>query len=176
MKVARNVSFGSAVACGKIAILPFKSKSINLQASLSLCGLQYSVSNVLILTRALAVWYMSETASYGVRVLQGLDRREDKSHDQDVEQASSVNNSQVFDEGKVLDLGGVKDINSDDVYVVTVIDAASLDRDDAYTRAITASGMIPVEERQGTTQPRGSDELSLGSRRSDSSAPGGKRE
>jgi hypothetical protein len=26
MKVAKNVGFGSAVACGKIALLPFKSE------------------------------------------------------------------------------------------------------------------------------------------------------
>ncbi|KAJ5492020.1 UDP-glucuronosyl/UDP-glucosyltransferase [Penicillium expansum] len=75
MKVARNVGFGSAVTCGKIAMLPFKT-----------------------------VWYMSETASYGVRALQGLDRNDDKRNNQDMEQASNVNNPRVFDEGKVVEL------------------------------------------------------------------------
>ncbi|CAI7581398.1 unnamed protein product [Penicillium crustosum] len=121
MKLAKNVGFGSAVACGKIAVLPFKT-----------------------------VWYMSETASYGVRALQGLDRQEQKSQDQDVEQISNVNDSRVFDEE---------------------IDITSLGRDDAYTRAITASGM-----RRSTTQTRDDDGLSLGSRRSRSSAPSGKME
>ncbi|KAF7519286.1 hypothetical protein PCG10_010148 [Penicillium crustosum] len=76
MKLAKNVGFGSAVACGKIAVLPFKK-----------------------------------------------------------------------------------------------IDITSLGRDDAYTRAITASGM-----RRSTTQTRDDDGLSLGSRRSRSSAPSGKME
>ncbi|KAK4865792.1 hypothetical protein LT330_009225 [Penicillium expansum] len=75
MKVARNVGFGSAVTCGKIAMLPFKT-----------------------------VWYMSETASYGVRALQGLDRNDDKRNNQDMEQASNVNNPRGFDEGKVVEL------------------------------------------------------------------------
>lgn len=114
---------------------------------------------------------MSETASYGVRALQGLDRQEHKSHDQDVEQTSNVNDSRTFDEGNVLDLGNVKDTISDDLYVVTEIDTSSLGRDDAYTRAITASGM-----RQDATQNRDGDRLSLGSRRSHSSAPSGKME
>ncbi|KAJ5213317.1 hypothetical protein N7449_000486 [Penicillium cf. viridicatum] len=142
MKLAKNVGFGSAVACGKIAVLPFKT-----------------------------VWYMSETASYGVRALQGLDRQEHKSHDQDVEQTSNVNDSRVFNEGNVLDLRSVKDTISDDLYVVTEIDTTSLGRDDAYTRAITASGM-----RRSTTQTRDGDGLYIGSRRSHSSAPSGKME
>lgn len=65
----------------------------------------------------------------------------------------------------------MQDFSSDDIYVVTVIDGASLNRDDAYTRAITASGV-----RRSTTQPRDGDGISLGSRRSHSSAPSGKRE
>ncbi|KUM66843.1 hypothetical protein ACN42_g280 [Penicillium freii] len=142
MKLAKNVGFGSAVACGKIAVLPFKT-----------------------------VWYMGETASYGVRALQGLDRQEHKSHDQDVEQTSNVNDSRVFDEGNVVDLRSVKDTISDDLYVVTEIDTSSLGRDDAYTRAITASGM-----RQSATQNRDGDRLSLESRRSHSSTPSGKME
>ncbi|KAJ5869568.1 hypothetical protein N7455_004509 [Penicillium solitum] len=166
MKLAKNVGFGSAVACGKIAVLPFKSELLNFQISLGLCGLLYSV-----LTRDSAVWYMSETASYGVRALQGLDRQEHKSHDQDVEQTSNVKDSRVFDEGNVLHLRSVKHTISDDLYVVTEIDITSLGRDDAYTRAITASGI-----RRSTTQTRDSDGLSLGSRRSHSSAPSGKME
>ncbi|OQD60735.1 hypothetical protein PENPOL_c021G04252 [Penicillium polonicum] len=142
MKLAKNVGFGSAVACGKIAVLPFKT-----------------------------VWYMGETASYGVRALQGLDRQEHKSHDQDVEHTSNVNNSRVFDEGNVVDLRSVKDTISDDLYVVTEIDTSSLGRDDAYTRAITASGV-----RQSATQNRDGDRVSLESRRSHSSAPSGKME
>lgn len=114
---------------------------------------------------------MSETASYGVRALQGLDRQEHKSHDQDVEQTSNVKDSRVFDEGNVLHLRSVKHTISDDLYVVTEIDITSLGRDDAYTRAITASGI-----RRSTTQTRDSDGLSLGSRRSHSSAPSGKME
>ncbi|CAI7644027.1 unnamed protein product [Penicillium glandicola] len=141
MKVARNVGFGSAVACGKIAILPFKT-----------------------------VWYMSETASYGVRALQG------KVQDQAIEHSSHVNNSQDFDEGKVLDLRNVTHIISNDVYLATVIDADSLRRDDAYTRAFTASGMKPAQESQNTTQSRGGEGSSLACRRSESSAPSMKRE
>ncbi|CAI7671731.1 unnamed protein product [Penicillium palitans] len=121
MKLAKNVGFGSAVACGKIAVLPFKT-----------------------------VWYMSETASYGVRALQGLDRQEHKSYDQEVEQTSNVNDSRVFNEE---------------------IDITSLGRDDAYTRAITASGI-----RRSTTQTRDGHGLSVGSPRSHSSAPSGKME
>lgn len=45
MKLAKNVGFGSAVACGKIAVLPFKSKLLNLQISLGFCRLPYSVSS-----------------------------------------------------------------------------------------------------------------------------------
>ncbi|KAJ5607135.1 hypothetical protein N7537_003754 [Penicillium hordei] len=142
MKLVKNVGFGSAVACGKIAVLPFKT-----------------------------VWYMSETASYGVRALQGLDRQEHKSHDQGVEQTSNVNDSRLFDEGNVIDLRSVKDTMSDDLYVVTEIYTTSLGRDDAYTRAITASGM-----RRSTTQTRDGDGLSLGSRRSHSSAPSARME
>lgn len=112
---------------------------------------------------------MSETASYGVRALQGLDRQEQKSQDQDVEQISNVNDSRVFDEGNVLYVQSVKDAISNDLYVLTEIDITSLGRDDAYTRAITASGM-----RRSTTQTRDDDGLSLGSRRSRSSAPSGK--
>lgn len=114
---------------------------------------------------------MSETASYGVRALQGLDRQEHKGHDQDVEQTSNVNDSRVFNEGNVLDLRRVRDTISDDLYVVTEIDTTSLVRDDAYTRAITASGM-----RRSTTQTLDGDRLSIGSRRSHSSAPSGKME
>lgn len=88
MKLAKNVGFGSAVACGKIAVLPFKSKLLNFQISLTLCGLLYSVSGTYVLTQDSAVWYMSETASYGVRALQGLDRPEHKNHDQDAEQTN----------------------------------------------------------------------------------------
>ncbi|KAJ5413176.1 hypothetical protein N7465_005481 [Penicillium sp. CMV-2018d] len=142
MKLAKNVGFGSAVACGKIAVLPFKT-----------------------------VWYMGETASYGVRALQGLDRQEHKSHDQDVEHTSNVHDSRVFDEGDVVDLRSVKHTISDDLYVVTEIDTTSLGRDDACTRAITASGM-----RHSTTQTRDGDRLSPGSRRSHSSTPSGKME
>lgn len=47
---------------------------------------------------------MSETASYGVRALQGLDRNDDKRNNQDMEQASNVNNPRGFDEGKVVEL------------------------------------------------------------------------
>ncbi|KAJ5969658.1 hypothetical protein N7501_005906 [Penicillium viridicatum] len=142
IKLAKNVGFGSAVACGKIAVLPFKT-----------------------------VWYMSETASYGVRALQGLDRQEHKCHDQDLEQTSNVNDSRIFDEGNVLDLRSVKDTISDDLYVATEIDTSSLGRDDAYTRAITASGMC-----QSTTHTRDGDRLSLGSHRPHSCAPSGKME
>ncbi|KAJ5795964.1 uncharacterized protein N7518_004504 [Penicillium psychrosexuale] len=171
MKVARTVGFGSAVTCGKIAMLPFKSKSIYLQACLSLDGLRDLASNIRILTRALAVWYMSETASYGVRALQGLDRNEDKKRSQDVEEVSNANNSRGLDEGKIMDLRSVKDTSSDDIYVATAINRASYDRDDAYTRAITASGMS-----WSTTQPRDGEGVSFGSSRSHSSAPSGNRE
>lgn len=171
MKLAKNVGFGSAVACGKIAVLPFKSKLLNFQISLSLCGLLYSVSSTYVLTQDSAVWYMSETASYGVRALQGLDRPEHKNHDQDAEQTSNVNDSRVFNEGNVLNLRSVKDIIFNDLYVVIEIDITSLGRDDAYTRAITASGI-----RRSTTQTRDGDGLSVGSPRSHSSAPSGKME
>ncbi|OJJ82969.1 uncharacterized protein ASPGLDRAFT_48296 [Aspergillus glaucus CBS 516.65] len=47
VKVAKTVGFGSAVFCGKIAALPFKT-----------------------------VWYMGETASYGIRSLKGADHHD----------------------------------------------------------------------------------------------------
>ncbi|KAJ5861910.1 uncharacterized protein N7529_009220 [Penicillium soppii] len=47
VKVAKIMGFGSAVFCGKVAALPFKT-----------------------------VWYMGETASYGIRSLQGLERHQ----------------------------------------------------------------------------------------------------
>lgn len=113
---------------------------------------------------------MSETASYGVRALQGLDRNEDKKRSQDVEEVSDANNSRGLDEGKVMDLRSVN-TSSDDIYVATAINRSSYDRDDAYTRAITASGMT-----RSTTQPRDGDRVSFGSSRSHSPAPSGNRE
>ncbi|KAJ5654408.1 hypothetical protein N7490_001411 [Penicillium lividum] len=73
LKVARNVGFVSAVACGKLAMLPFKT-----------------------------VWYMSETASYGVRALKG--RPEGKREDWEEEEKENIDSdkkSPDFDEGKV---------------------------------------------------------------------------
>lgn len=82
-----------------------------------------------------------------------------------------MNDSRVFNEGNVLNLRSVKDIFFNDLYVVIEIDTTSLGRDDAYTRAITASGI-----RRSTTQTRDGDGLSVGSPRSRSSAPSGKME
>lgn len=46
MKVARNVGFGSAVTCGKIAMLPFKSKSLScsLVSFFANCDIRHLVS------------------------------------------------------------------------------------------------------------------------------------
>ncbi|KAJ5699155.1 hypothetical protein N7462_001160 [Penicillium macrosclerotiorum] len=127
MKVARNVSFGSAVACGKIAILPFKT-----------------------------VWYMSETASYGVRALQGRGRQ-DKIHEQDEEKVLDNKDPWGFEEGKVAQEQKVKNMFFDHACLIPVIDPATFDRDDAYTRAITASRMMPAHGTQNSNVPRSQD-------------------
>ncbi|KAJ5259456.1 hypothetical protein N7478_012437 [Penicillium angulare] len=94
LKVARNVGFGSAVACGKIAILPFKT-----------------------------VYYMGETASYGIRALQKLDSPGHEAREEQREGDSYFNTSarQGSLEGCDTDLH------------------LSLQQDDAYSRALRAS-------------------------------------
>ncbi|KAJ5746456.1 hypothetical protein N7520_011638 [Penicillium odoratum] len=149
LKVARNVGFGSAVACGKIAMLPFKT-----------------------------VWYMSETASYGVRALKG--RPEGKREVWNVEEKENVDSNKKspdFDEGKVLTFGSLEEPITNDSCVVTVCDTdlnIALGQDDAYIRAITASRM--AQGSHTTTQPSDDDRSSLGSRRSAALALDGKRE
>ncbi|KAJ5088721.1 hypothetical protein N7456_012337 [Penicillium angulare] len=92
LKVARNVGFGSAVACGKIAILPFKT-----------------------------VYYMGETASYGIRALQKSPRHEARAQQKERDSYFSGSITQ----------GTLKDSDMD-LHL-------SLQQDDAYSRALRAS-------------------------------------
>ncbi|KUL82531.1 hypothetical protein ZTR_09178 [Talaromyces verruculosus] len=95
MKVAKNVGFGSAVACGKIALLPFKT-----------------------------VYYMSETASYGVRALKGSDQHESRSH---------LTPDRISYQRSSQDLSGMTENDTEKhIYFPS-------QRDDAYTRALSAS-------------------------------------
>ncbi|KAJ5727844.1 hypothetical protein N7493_005664 [Penicillium malachiteum] len=92
LKMAKSVGFGSAVACGKIAILPFKT-----------------------------VYYMSETASYGIRALQNGPKN--GSRDQGREAVDHYSQTIMREpiEGPNADL---------DLF---------LQQDDAYSRAVMAS-------------------------------------
>ncbi|KAJ5717184.1 hypothetical protein N7488_002830 [Penicillium malachiteum] len=100
LKMAKSVAFGSAVACGKIAILPFKT-----------------------------VYYMSETASYGIRALQNGPKNGSKDEGKEAVDHYSQDTLQEPIQGSNADL---------DLF---------LQQDDAYSRAVMASNSNTQQQR-----------------------------
>ncbi|KAJ5729017.1 uncharacterized protein N7483_003525 [Penicillium malachiteum] len=111
LKVARSVGFGSAVACGKIAILPFKSEF----------GFSMIFLEVVPNLKQTAVYYMSETASYGIRALQNGPKHGSKDQGREAVDHYNQTTPQESAEGLNADL---------DLF---------LQQDDAYSRALRAS-------------------------------------
>lgn len=94
--VAKSAGFVSAVFLGKVALLPFKSESS--PHTLSRYSIQWSSPRQ-------AVYYMGETASYGVKSLQGLSNSEGEkisAGQNDTQVASELEAGQLMREEDIL--------------------------------------------------------------------------